>query len=538
MLRVGPRGDRHVPELRPLVAPAAVLRGPHAGVDSRCPTSGTTRRTSIFAPSPTSTRSCAERGYRVLDRVVLARRAAGHVRAEPDRRARDLPVPPAMSGANVPMQPRRPPPRDSGAAAQRETWREALFNRRMLICVFTGFSSGLPLYLLINLLPAWLRTEGVDLKTIGLFALIQLPYTWKFLWSPLLDRYALPLLGPPPRLDARHAGRAARRRFRCSACCTRRRTSGRSSRCRRPSRSSRRARTSCSTRSAARSCPTPSSASATSIHVNAYRISSLVPGRAGADPRRPHAVVDRVRRHRAVHAARHRDDARRARAAARQGPRRARCAKRSSSRSTNSSRATAGAHALLVLLFIFLYKLGDSMATALATPFYLDMGFTKTDIGVIAKNAGPVGERRRRPARRPVDGEDRHQPRRCGCSASSSSCRSSASRGSPTSTSRTALLLAFVIAFEALGVGPRHGGVHRVHRARDRSALHGDAIRAVHEPRRRAAHGGQRVDRLDRRAHRLVRLLFCCVPCWRCPAWLLLLRVAPWSDDPTEGHPR
>jgi PAT family beta-lactamase induction signal transducer AmpG len=44
--------------------------------------------------------------------------------------------------------------------------------------------------------------------------------------------------------------------------------------------------------------------------------------------------------------------------------------------------------ALTVLLFIFLYKLGDSMATALATPFYLDMGFTKTDIGVIAKNAG------------------------------------------------------------------------------------------------------------------------------------------------------
>jgi PAT family beta-lactamase induction signal transducer AmpG len=44
--------------------------------------------------------------------------------------------------------------------------------------------------------------------------------------------------------------------------------------------------------------------------------------------------------------------------------------------------------ALLVLLFIFLYKLGDSMATALATPFYLEMGFTKTDIGLVAKNAG------------------------------------------------------------------------------------------------------------------------------------------------------
>ena len=70
-----------------------------------------------------------------------------------------------------------------------------LFTRRMLICVFTGFSSGLPLYLLFNLVPAWLRSEQVDLKTIGLFALIQFPYTWKFLWSPLLDRYVLPLLG-------------------------------------------------------------------------------------------------------------------------------------------------------------------------------------------------------------------------------------------------------------------------------------------------------------------------------------------------------
>ena len=77
----------------------------------------------------------------------------------------------------------------------RETWREALLNRRMLICVFIGVSSGLPLYLLLNLLPAWLRSEQVDLKAIGLFTLIQLPYTWKFLWSPLLDRYALPVLG-------------------------------------------------------------------------------------------------------------------------------------------------------------------------------------------------------------------------------------------------------------------------------------------------------------------------------------------------------
>ena len=70
-----------------------------------------------------------------------------------------------------------------------------LFTRRMLICVFTGFASGLPLYLLFNLVPAWLRSEHIDLKTIGLFALIQFPYTWKFLWSPLLDRYVVPAFG-------------------------------------------------------------------------------------------------------------------------------------------------------------------------------------------------------------------------------------------------------------------------------------------------------------------------------------------------------
>src|SRR5207244_10469204 len=72
---------------------------------------------------------------------------------------------------------------------------DALFNRRILICIFTGFSSGLPLYILINLIPAWLRSEQIDLKAIGLFALIQLPFTWKFVWSPLVDRYALPVLG-------------------------------------------------------------------------------------------------------------------------------------------------------------------------------------------------------------------------------------------------------------------------------------------------------------------------------------------------------
>ncbi|WP_369809149.1 MFS transporter [Oceanicoccus sp. KOV_DT_Chl] len=67
--------------------------------------------------------------------------------------------------------------------------KQTIFNRRMLICVFTGFASGLPLYILFQLVPAWLRTEGVGLKEIGFFSLIQLPYAWKFVWAPLLDRY-------------------------------------------------------------------------------------------------------------------------------------------------------------------------------------------------------------------------------------------------------------------------------------------------------------------------------------------------------------
>ena len=70
-----------------------------------------------------------------------------------------------------------------------------LFSTRMLICIFNGFTAGMPLYFLYHLLPAWLRSEGVDLKTIGLFALVGIPYTWKFLWSPALDRYTLPFLG-------------------------------------------------------------------------------------------------------------------------------------------------------------------------------------------------------------------------------------------------------------------------------------------------------------------------------------------------------
>ena len=74
-------------------------------------------------------------------------------------------------------------------------WQDLLFNRRNLICLFQGFSSGLPLYVLVTLVPAWLRSEGLDLASIGLLSLVTLPYTLKFAWAPLLDRYRPPFLG-------------------------------------------------------------------------------------------------------------------------------------------------------------------------------------------------------------------------------------------------------------------------------------------------------------------------------------------------------
>ncbi len=256
----------------------------------------------------------------------------------------------------------------------------------MLICVFTGFASGLPLYFLLNLVPAWLRTEGVDLKAIGLFALIQLPYTWKFVWSPVLDRFRLPWLGRRrgwmaatqlaliatlagfalfnPALDLPQIAALAA----CVAFCS--------------------ASQDIVLDAYRRELLTDAELGlGNSIHINAYRLASLIPGSLsliladylpwstvfgitalfmlpgllmtlvvsepklyGSAPRTlREAIVEPF--HEFIHRAGWRE-------------------------------------ALCILAFIFLYKLGDSMATALATPFYLDTGFSKSDIGLIAKHAG------------------------------------------------------------------------------------------------------------------------------------------------------
>ncbi|MEP7276097.1 MAG: AmpG family muropeptide MFS transporter [Betaproteobacteria bacterium] len=256
----------------------------------------------------------------------------------------------------------------------------------MLICVFTGFSSGLPLYVLINLLPAWLRSEGVDLKTIGFFTLIQLPYTWKFLWSPLMDRFALPMMGRRrgwmlatqltllvsiPLFGQFHPQQDIWAIVYLS--------------------------TAVAFFSASQDIvldafrreilPDSELGLGTSIHVNAYRISSLVPGALAlilAD-RMPWSAVYFVTAlfmlpglALTLVAAEP--------ALAKGRPRTLREAVVEPFREFIQRNGLKTA--LLILAFIFLYKLGDSMATALATPFYLDMGFTKTEIGVVAKNAG------------------------------------------------------------------------------------------------------------------------------------------------------
>ena len=74
-------------------------------------------------------------------------------------------------------------------------WR-LYFDRRVVAVALLGFSSGLPLLLTFSTLSAWLKGEGISRTSIGLFALVGTPYALKFLWSPLIDRLTLPLLGP------------------------------------------------------------------------------------------------------------------------------------------------------------------------------------------------------------------------------------------------------------------------------------------------------------------------------------------------------
>lgn len=266
-------------------------------------------------------------------------------------------------------------------------WR-ALWTRHMAICVLIGFASGLPLYLLLNLVPAWLRSSGVNLKTIGLFALIQFPYTWKFIWAPLLDRYGLNFL----KLGRRRGWMLVTQLGLVGAIGA---LGGLDP------------QTEIGTIMLIAALVAVFSATqdialdafrrellsdaelglGNSVFVNAYRVAGLVPGSVSlilAD-HLPWQEVFWVTAAFMVPgilctfwvsepAA---DDL---------APRTLRQAV---VEPFNEFINRAGwRSALMVLAFIFCYKLGDSLCTALATPFYLDMGYAKSEIGLVAKNAG------------------------------------------------------------------------------------------------------------------------------------------------------
>lgn len=256
----------------------------------------------------------------------------------------------------------------------------------MLICVMLGFTSGLPLFILYNLLSAWLKAEQVDLKSIGLFALVGFPYTWKFLWSPLMDRFRFPMLGRrrgwmfftqlalmatigsmgfySPVTDLTIivflAGLVAFLSASQDIVIDAYRREMLSDR---------------------------EQGSGTALFVNAYKMSTLVPGSLSlilsdflswqvvfsvtALFMLPGVFTTLLIREPSIYG---------------EPPRTLREAvvlpfKEFIERSGWS-------HAAMILAFIFLYKLGDSMATALATPFYMDLGYSRTQIGLVAKNAG------------------------------------------------------------------------------------------------------------------------------------------------------
>jgi len=85
-----------------------------------------------------------------------------------------------------------PPPH---SAAGNATYLSVFTDRRIAVILFLGFSSGLPLALSGGTLQAWMTSSGLDIKTIGIFTLVGLPYTLKFLWAPAMDRFVPRLLG-------------------------------------------------------------------------------------------------------------------------------------------------------------------------------------------------------------------------------------------------------------------------------------------------------------------------------------------------------
>jgi MFS transporter, PAT family, beta-lactamase induction signal transducer AmpG len=255
----------------------------------------------------------------------------------------------------------------------------------VLICIFTGFASGMPLYLLIQLIPAWLRSSEISLVDIGLFSLVGLPYAWKFVWAPFLDRWALPLglrrgwmlltqvlliacIGALGYIDPRHdmawvvalAGAIAL--FSATqdiAIDAYRREL----------------------------LPDSELGLGNSVHVQAYRIAGLVPGSLSlilADQMSWVSVFWITAGFMTIGIALTLSISEPQRAPPRQLGFKATITEPFQE---YIARRGGGRDLGLILLFMVVYKLGDNMATALAMPFYLDLGFSMTEIGWVAKHA-------------------------------------------------------------------------------------------------------------------------------------------------------
>nr|WP_320135874.1 AmpG family muropeptide MFS transporter [uncultured Amphritea sp.] len=265
----------------------------------------------------------------------------------------------------------------------KQHWSDAVLNRRTLICIFTGFSSGMPLYVLFQLLPAYLRAEGVGLKEIGLFALVTFPYTWKFMWAPLMDRYIPPFLG-------RRRGWMLLMQLALlgSIACLGLFDPGMSIM------TIAYLATAVALFSASQDIvldayrrellPEQELGWGNSVHVQAYRISGIVPGALGlilADMM-PWSTVFMIVAGFMIVGVLMTLIVKEPITA----PRAPKTLKEAVVEPFNEFITRLGwAGALQILSFMFLYKLGDNMATALSTPFYIDMGFSLTEIGVIAK---------------------------------------------------------------------------------------------------------------------------------------------------------
>ncbi|MGI9299907.1 MAG: MFS transporter, partial [Luminiphilus sp.] len=263
-------------------------------------------------------------------------------------------------------------------------WQQML-GKRMLICVFTGLASGMPLYLLYQLVPLWLRDNGVSLAEIGLFALVGLPYSWKVIWAPLIDRFEFPLGLRRGWMLFTQLGLIATIAFIGTVDPV----------------------TNLSLVAVMATVIAVFSASqdvaidayrrellsddelglGNSVHVQAYRISSLIPGSLAivlADSLPWHLVFWITAGFMSIGVAL---------SLSIKEPSRTPVVHKNIYSVVVTPFADyverrGWAGVLLAMTFMVLYKLGDNMATALSSLFYRDLVFTKTGIGVWAKNAG------------------------------------------------------------------------------------------------------------------------------------------------------